>query len=52
MAALAQARELQPAFTLQHHDLSDFSDKDIVANLKKFAQLGSIPNPFAQLGSD
>ena len=44
MAALAQASQLQPAFTLQHRDLSGFSDEDIETNLKKLAQLGLLPN--------
>jgi hypothetical protein len=43
MATLAQASQLQSAFTLQHRELSEFSDEDIVANLKKFAQLGLLP---------
>jgi hypothetical protein len=44
IAALAHARQLQPAFTLQHRDLSEFSDEDIQANLKKLAQLGLLPH--------
>ena len=44
MATLAQASQLQSAFTLQHRELSEFSDEDIVANLKKFAQLGLLPH--------
>lgn len=44
IAALAHARQLQPAFTLQHRDLAEFSDEDIVTNLKKLAQLGLLPN--------
>jgi len=43
ITALANARQLQPAFTLQHRDLSEFSDEDIEANLKKLAQLGLLP---------
>jgi hypothetical protein len=43
IAAIANARQLQPAFTLQHRDLSEFSDEDIQANLKKLAQLGLLP---------
>ncbi len=44
IATLAQASHLQSAFTMQHRDLSEFSDEDIVANLKKFHQLGLLPN--------
>ena len=40
IATLAQASQLQSPFTMQHRDLSDFSDDDIVANLKKFFKLG------------
>jgi hypothetical protein len=40
LAALAQAPQLQPAFTLQNRELSDISDEDIEAHLKKLAQLG------------
>lgn len=40
LAALAQAPQLQPAFTLQNRELSDISDEDIEAHLKKMAQLG------------
>lgn len=29
---------------MQHRDLSEFSDEDIDANLKKFHQLGLLPN--------
>jgi len=43
IATLAQASQLQSAFTMQHRDLSEFSDEDIVANLKKFHQLGLLP---------
>ena len=43
MATLAQGSQLQSAFTMQHRDLSEFSDEDIVANLKKFHQLGLLP---------
>lgn len=43
MATLAQVSQLQSAFTMQHRDLSEFSDEDIVANLKKFHQLGLLP---------
>ncbi len=43
IAALAQASQLQPAFTLQHRELSEFSDEDIESNLKKLAQLGLLP---------
>ena len=43
MATLAHVGQLQSAFTMQHRDLSDFSDEDIVANLKKFHQLGFLP---------
>jgi hypothetical protein len=45
MATLAdQAGQLRPAFTLQHRELSEFSDEDIIANLKKFALLGLVSN--------
>lgn len=45
MATIAQATsQLQSTFTMQHRDLADFSDEDIVANLKKFAELGLLPN--------
>lgn len=45
MATIAQASsQLQSTFTMQHRDLSDFSDEDIVANLRKFQQLGLLPN--------
>lgn len=44
MDALAHARQVRPAFTLQHRDLSEFSDEDIETNLKKLAQLGLLPN--------
>jgi len=44
IATLAQASQLQSAFTMQHRDLSEFSDEDIIANLKKFHQLGLLPN--------
>jgi hypothetical protein len=44
IATLAQASQLQSAFTMQHRDLSEFSDEDIDANLKKFHQLGLLPN--------
>ena len=40
IATLAQASQLQSPFTMQHRDLSDFSDDDIVANLKTFFKLG------------
>jgi hypothetical protein len=43
MATLAQVSQLQSAFTMQHRDLSEFSDEDIVANLKKFHQIGLLP---------
>jgi len=43
IATLARASQLQAPFTMQHRDLSDFSDDDIVANLKKFFQLGLLP---------
>jgi hypothetical protein len=39
-AVLAQAPQLQPAFTLQNRELSDLSDEDIESHLKKLAQLG------------
>ena len=39
-AVLIQAPQLQPAFTLQNRELSDLSDEDIEAHLKKLAQLG------------
>ena len=45
IATIAQASsQLQSTFTMQHRDLSDFSDEDIVANLRKFQQLGLLPN--------
>ncbi len=44
IATLAHASQLQSAFTMQHRDLSEFSDEDIVANLKKFHQLGLLPS--------
>jgi len=40
LAVLAQAPQLQPAFTLQNRELSDLSDEDIESHLKKLAQLG------------
>lgn len=39
-AALAQAPQLEPAFTLQNRELSDLSDDDIESHLRKLAQLG------------
>jgi hypothetical protein len=44
IATLAHASQLQSAFTMQHRDFSEFSDEDIVANLKKFHQLGLLPD--------
>lgn len=45
MATITQASsQMQCTFTMQHRDLSDFSDEDIVANLKKFAELGLLRN--------
>jgi len=43
IAALTNARQRQPAFTLQHRDLSEFPDEHIEANLTKLAQLGLLP---------
>jgi hypothetical protein len=40
LAALNQAPQLLPAFTLQNRDLSDLSDEDIESHLRKLAQLG------------
>jgi hypothetical protein len=40
LAVLAQAPQLQPAFTLQNRELSEISDEDIESHLKKLAQLG------------
>lgn len=40
LAVLAQAPQLQPAFTLQNRELSDISDEDIESHLKKLALLG------------
>jgi len=40
LAALAQAPQLEPAFTVQHRDLSELSDEDIESHLKKLSQLG------------
>jgi hypothetical protein len=40
LAALAQAPQLQPAFTLQNRELSELSDEDIECHLRKLAQLG------------
>jgi hypothetical protein len=40
LAVLAQAPQLQPAFTLQNRELSDISDEDIESHLKKLDQLG------------
>jgi hypothetical protein len=40
VAALAQAPQLEPAFTMQHRDLSELSDEDIESHLRKLAQLG------------
>jgi hypothetical protein len=40
LAVLAQAPQLQPAFTLQNRELSDVSDEDIESHLRKLAQLG------------
>ncbi|SRR5581483_3990221 len=49
MATIAQANsQLQSTFTMQHRDLSEFSDEDIVANLKKFHQLGLLPNAYSR----
>ena len=44
IATLAQASQLQSPFTMQHRDWSDFSDDDIVLNLKKFFKLGLLPH--------
>lgn len=44
IATLDRARQLQTPFTMQHRNLSDFSDEDIVANLKKLFQLGLLPS--------
>ena len=40
LAALAQAPQLTPAFTLQNRQLTDLSDEDIECHLRKLAQLG------------
>lgn len=40
LATLAQAPQLQSAFTLQNRDLSELSDEDIESHLKTLAQLG------------
>lgn len=40
LQVLAQAPQLQPAFTIQNRDLSEISDDDIESHLKKLAQLG------------
>jgi len=40
LAAIAQAPQLHPAFTLQNRELSDISDEDIEAHLMKLARLG------------
>ena len=40
LAALVQAPQLKPAFTLQNRELSDLSDEDIETHLKKLSQLG------------
>jgi hypothetical protein len=40
LAALAQAPQLTPAFTLQNRLLADPSDEDIECHLRKLAQLG------------
>jgi hypothetical protein len=39
-AVLVQAPQLEPAFTMQNRELSDLSDEDIEAHLKKLANLG------------
>jgi hypothetical protein len=39
-AVLVQASQLEPAFTMQNRELSDLSDEDIEAHLKKLANLG------------
>jgi hypothetical protein len=39
-AVLVQAPQLEPAFTMQNRELSDLSDEDIEAHLKKLASLG------------
>jgi len=39
-AALAQAPQLLPAFTVQNRELTDLSDEDIECHLRKLAQLG------------
>jgi hypothetical protein len=43
IATLARASQLQTPFTMQHRDLSDFSDEDIVANLKNFFPVRASP---------
>ena len=48
MATLSHATHLQSAFTMQHRSLSEFSDEDILANLKKFYQLGLLPKSRAR----
>jgi len=40
LAALSQAPQLTPAFTLQNRQLTDLSDEDIECHLRKLAQLG------------
>lgn len=40
LAALTQAPQLTPAFTLQNRQLTDLSDEDIECHLRKLAQLG------------
>lgn len=40
LAALTQAPQLTPAFTLQNRELTDLSDEDIECHLRKLAQLG------------
>jgi hypothetical protein len=40
VAALAQAPQLLPAFTLQNRELTDLSDEDIECHLRKLAKLG------------
>lgn len=40
VAALSQAPQLLPAFTLQNRELTDLSDEDIECHLRKLAQLG------------
>ena len=42
LAILAEAPQLQPAFTLQNRELSDISDEDIESHLKKLALLGML----------